>query len=80
MAVYCDPDTYPLVPPVHSGVRMAIGVHPRQFPNFTNTAEIHLGNLLAGLSVMALGEVGLDLTETRVSIQSQEHFFKLLFV
>ena len=71
MAVYCDPDTYPLAPPVHPGVRMAIGVHPRQIPNFTNSAEIHF---LAGSSIMALGEVGLDLTETRVSIQSQEHF------
>ena len=74
VAVYCHPDTYPLAPSVHPGVTMAIGVHPRQISIFTNSAEIHLGHLLAGSSVMTLGEVGLDLTETRVSIQSQEHF------
>ena len=74
VAVYYHPDTYPLAPSVHPGVTMAIRVHPRQISIFTNSAEIHLGYLLAGSSVMTLGEVGLDLTETRVSIQSQEHF------
>ena len=64
VAVYCDPDTYPLVPPVHTGVRMAIALHTRQIPNFTNSAEIHLGNFLAGSFVMSLCEVGLDLMET----------------
>ena len=41
VAVHCDPDTYPLAPPVHPGVRMAIGVHPCQILNFTKSAEIH---------------------------------------
>ena len=41
VAVHCDPDTYPLAPPVHPGVRMAIGVHPCQILNFTRAAEIH---------------------------------------
>ena len=63
-----------VIPSVHPGVTMAIRVHPRQISILTNSAEIHLGYLLAGSSVMTLGEVGLDLTETRVSIQSQELF------
>ena len=54
--------------------------YTRQNHNYTPSVEIHLGHLLAVSSVMALDEVGLDLTETRVSIQYPGSLFKLLFV
>jgi len=74
VAVYCDPETYPEQLPLDPCVRMAQGVHPRKVHHFTVARERHFLSLLSDPRVVALGEMGLDVTEGQVTLKEQEQF------
>jgi len=65
VAVYCDPDTYPINVPTSEGVKVAVGFHPKKAKLFDVTRERLFSSLVLSPDVAALGEVGFDLTEPR---------------
>jgi len=63
VAVHCDPETYPNRICHSDEVKVAIGLHPRKVELFDVTRENLFASLIQNPAVVALGEVGFDLTE-----------------
>jgi len=63
VAVYCDPGTYPIRVFPSDEVKVAIGLHPRKVGLFDMAREKLFASLIQDPAVVALGEVGFDLTE-----------------
>ena len=75
VAVYCDSDEFPSILPTDPNLRIAIGVHPKKIQQFTPALQEHFSALLANTRVVAMGEIGLDMTEPRNTWPFQQEIF-----
>ena len=74
--MYCDPDTFPTVLPDTAKWKMAVGLHPKAAPYFTQDKFDLIRDKLSDNRVAGLGEIGLDRTCNPVTWVAQEKSFR----
>ena len=76
--VYCDPDTFPTVLPDTTKWKIAVGLHPKAAPYFTQEQFEFIREKLCDRRIVGLGEIGLDRSCNAVTWVSQEKVFERL--
>ncbi|CAC5408610.1 tatD [Mytilus coruscus] len=73
---FCDPDFYPAIIPDNLTWKVAIGIHPTKATFITKEKFSLLKRLFRNKHVCALGEIGLDRRQHRLTWMEQELVFQ----